>query len=84
MYDQALFYLDSITGNQIVLQKRVDSLQQKIAKSKTEIRTLTKENVQAKDDLAEARKLLVEQMEKIKRLEAGVKRLSAKSPKQKE
>ena len=83
MYDQALYYLDSIVGNQHALQKQLDSLRRELNKSKADVRNQVKDKTQTKADLDAARKLIAEQMEQIKKLDAEVKRLSAKLSKQK-
>ena len=86
MFDEALYRLDSITGSQIVLQKRSDSLRRDIIKSRAEIKNLQANNAATKTGLESAKKLIIEQRdliaeqaEEIKRLESEVKRLSKKS-----
>jgi len=86
MFDQALYRLDSMTGNQIALQKQSDSLRRDIIKSGAEIKNILKDNAATKTGLESAKKLVIEQRgliteqaEEIKRLESEVKRLSKKS-----
>jgi chromosome segregation ATPase len=83
MYDQALYFLDSSIGNQNVLQKQLDSIRHDLVKSRAGIQGLLKDKANAKADLDAAKKMIAEQMEQIKKLDAEVKRLSHKSSKQK-
>ena len=76
-FDQALVLLDSLMGNQNESQKQLDETQLDISKLKNEISSLLKEKNDTMTDLNNARKLIIEQMEKIKELDVEVKRLSA-------
>ena len=84
MYDQALVFLDSSLGNQNQLQKQLDKTRAETARLKAEINKLVKDKTETSAELKEATKLISEQMQRIEKLEAEVKRLStpAKSSKQ--
>jgi uncharacterized protein (DUF3084 family) len=84
-FDQALGVLDSLIGSQNQVDIQRDSLQLEFSKIKTEISSLIGDKHNTKILLEQAKKLIAEQMEQIKNLEAEVKRLSApgKSPNKK-
>ncbi|HLG40157.1 MAG TPA: hypothetical protein VI461_10835 [Chitinophagaceae bacterium] len=68
--------MDSLLGSQNELQRQLDSVRIEIAKSKNEIRTMLKDKNETTTILNEAKRLISEQMDKIKELETEVKRLS--------
>ena len=77
LYESALVVLDSTVGNQIGLQRKLDSTQQEVSKLKTELNKLLKGKNESAAELDKAKKLIGDLMAQVKKLEGEVKRLSS-------
>src|SRR6185436_7934051 len=58
MFDESLYVLDSIMGNQIELKKQLDSIRADVTKKKAEVDSILKKQNETSAALIDARKLI--------------------------